>query len=76
MGRRYSYSFEGDDQLVELNEGISELTEENRQYRRTLEMAIGQHVIWLTHSEKEELYFLVLTQQEIHEHLYVLGKAM
>ena len=31
MGRRYSYSFEGDDQLAELNEGITELTEENRQ---------------------------------------------
>ena len=38
MGRRYSYSFEGDDQLVELNEGISELTEENRQYRRRIKL--------------------------------------
>ncbi len=38
MGRRYSYSFEGDDQLAELNEGITELTEENRQYRRRIKL--------------------------------------
>ena len=36
MGRRYNYSFEGDDQLSELNDGITELTEENRQYRRRI----------------------------------------
>ena len=35
-GRRYSYTFEGDDELSQLNEGISELTEENRQYRRRI----------------------------------------
>ena len=38
MGRRYNYSFEGDDQLAELNEGITELTEENRQYRRRIKL--------------------------------------
>ena len=38
MGRRYSYTFEGDDQLAELNEGIMELTEENRQYRRRIKL--------------------------------------
>ena len=38
MGRRYGYSFEGDDQLAELNEGITELTEENRQYRRRIKL--------------------------------------
>ena len=38
MGRRYGYAFEGDDQLVELNEGITELTEENRQYRRRIKL--------------------------------------
>ena len=38
MGRRYNYSFEGDDQLAELNEGIMELTEENRQYRRRIKL--------------------------------------
>ena len=38
MGRRYSYSFDGDDQLAELNEGITELTEENRQYRRRIKL--------------------------------------
>lgn len=37
-GRRYSYTFDGDDQLVELNEGITELTEENRQYRRRIKL--------------------------------------
>jgi predicted PurR-regulated permease PerM len=36
MGRRYNYTFEGDDQLSELNDGITELTEENRQYRRRI----------------------------------------
>ena len=35
-GRRYNYTFDGDDQLVELNEGITDLTEENRQYRRRI----------------------------------------
>ena len=38
MGRRYNYSFEGDDQLAELNEGMTELTEENRQYRRRIKL--------------------------------------
>ena len=37
-GRRYNYTFDGDDQLVELNEGITELTEENRQYRRRIKL--------------------------------------
>ena len=32
--KQYSYSFEGDDQLVELNEGITELTSENQQLRK------------------------------------------
>ena len=36
MGRRYGYTFEGDDQLSELNGAITELAEENRQYRRRL----------------------------------------
>ena len=31
---KYNYTFEGDDQLRELNDGIAELTEENRQLRR------------------------------------------
>jgi len=38
MGRRYSYTFDGDDQLADLNEGISDLTEENRQYRRRIKL--------------------------------------
>ena len=38
MGRRYGYAFEGDDELVELNEGITELTEENRQSRRRIKL--------------------------------------
>ena len=37
-GRRYNYTFDGDDQLVELNEGITDLTEENRQYRRRIKL--------------------------------------
>ena len=38
MGRRYSYTFDGDDQLAELNEGITELAEENRQLRRRIKL--------------------------------------
>jgi sensor histidine kinase YesM len=38
MGRRYSCTFDGDDELAELNEGITELTEENRQYRRQIKL--------------------------------------
>ena len=37
-GRRYGCTFDGDDQLAELNEGITELTEENRQYRRRIKL--------------------------------------
>lgn len=32
--KKYSYTFEGDDQLAELNEGITELTNENQQLRK------------------------------------------
>lgn len=38
IGRRYNYSFEGDDELAALNEGLMELTEENRQYRRRIKL--------------------------------------
>jgi sensor histidine kinase YesM len=38
MGRLYSLTFDGDDQLVELNEGITDLTEENRQYRSRIKL--------------------------------------
>ena len=38
MGRRYAYTFDGDDQLTELNEGIADLTDENRQYRRRIKL--------------------------------------
>ena len=34
--RKYSYEFEGDDQLAELNDGILELTSENVQLRKRL----------------------------------------
>lgn len=34
--KRYDYSFDGDDQLTELNSGIIELVEENRQIRKRL----------------------------------------
>ena len=34
--RKYNYSFEGDDQLSELNSGIMELTEENRTLERRI----------------------------------------
>lgn len=32
--KKYSYTFEGDDQLAELNDGITELTGENQQLRK------------------------------------------
>ena len=38
MGRKYNYTFDGDDQLSDLNEGITELTEENRQLRRRIKL--------------------------------------
>ena len=50
MGRRYGYAFEGDDQLAELNEGITELTEENRQYRRRIKLLKETQ----SHSEETE----------------------
>lgn len=36
VGRKYNYTFDGDDQLSDLNDGIAELTEENRQLRRRI----------------------------------------
>ena len=48
MGRRYSLAFDGDDQLSELNEGITDLTEENRQYRRRIKL------LWETRTEEAE----------------------
>ena len=36
IGKRYTYDFEGDDQLSELNAGISELAGENHQLRKRL----------------------------------------
>ncbi len=36
IGRKYDNPFEGDDQLSELNDGITELAEENRQLRRRI----------------------------------------
>ena len=50
MNRRYGYAFEGDDQLAELNEGITELTEENRQYRRRIKLLKETQ----SHSEETE----------------------
>lgn len=35
-GKKYTYEFDGDDQLVKLNEGISDLANENLQLRRRL----------------------------------------
>ena len=34
FNKKYSYTFDGDDQLAELNEGITELTNENQQLRK------------------------------------------
>ena len=34
--KKYTYSFEGDDQLAELNTGISEMAAENHQLRKRL----------------------------------------
>jgi len=36
FGKKYTYNFEGDDQLSELNAGISDLAGENQQLRRRL----------------------------------------
>ena len=36
IGKKYNLEFEGDDQLGQLNDGIRELSEENRQLRRRL----------------------------------------
>jgi predicted PurR-regulated permease PerM len=36
FGKKYTYNFEGDDQLSELNAGISDLAGENQQLRKRL----------------------------------------
>ena len=35
-GKRYTYTFDGDDELVSLNDGISEVTNENITLRKRL----------------------------------------
>ena len=35
-GKKYTYTFEGDDQLSQLNESIYDLTVENRQLRQRI----------------------------------------
>ena len=35
-GKKYTYNFEGDDQLSELNRGISDMAAENQQLRKRL----------------------------------------
>ena len=35
-GKKYTYTFDGDDQLLKLNEGISELASDNQQLRKRL----------------------------------------
>lgn len=45
LNKKYNYNFEGDDQLKELNEGITDLSDENFQLRKrikTLRDSIGQ----------------------------------
>ena len=42
-GRKYSYTFEGDDQLKELSDGISELAAENRQLRHRISQLRDKH---------------------------------
>jgi len=37
VGKKYTYVFDGDDQLSELNDGITEITEENQQLRKRLQ---------------------------------------
>lgn len=36
LGKKYNYTFEGDDQLAELNDGVKELANENLQLRKRL----------------------------------------
>lgn len=42
--RRYNYTFDGDDQLSELNDGITELAGENMQLRKRLQAIRTQHI--------------------------------
>ncbi|MBR1574530.1 MAG: hypothetical protein IJ652_06765 [Bacteroidales bacterium] len=43
FGKNYTYTFDGDDQLVELNEGLRDLANENFQLRRRIKGLRDQH---------------------------------
>lgn len=43
-GKKYNYTFEGDDQLSELNDGITELTNENLQLRRRIKAVNSRQI--------------------------------
>jgi methyl-accepting chemotaxis protein len=37
FGRKYNYTFDGDDQLTELNDGITEIIDDNQMLRKRLQ---------------------------------------
>lgn len=43
FNKKYTYTFEGDDQLSELNEGITELANENQQLRKRINSLRNEH---------------------------------
>ena len=43
FNKKYTYTFDGDDQLSDLNSGIAELTEENQELRRRIKALRDQH---------------------------------
>ena len=51
FGSKYSYTFDGDDQLSELNDGITELTGENIQLRKRIK-AMRDSLEKMEHSQE------------------------
>lgn len=41
LGKKYNFTFDGDDELRELNDGVTELADENQQLRKRIKMLRG-----------------------------------
>lgn len=55
VGKRYGYSFDGDDQLANINEGLKEIIEENLELRNLMKVYREENKKMTSSTEEQEL---------------------